>query len=225
MAAHASKIDSLNAALKIVDEMGDQALAMTLRRAIHGEERRARGSLQTDPAVAQALRRNRDAEDQRVLAQQLELKEKVSREREVKALKREAQELQEKAAKARKLLREAQELSETQDALKSFSPEMLGDGRARGGGAQFRTRRNDVLDRILRHGGAFTAQQRNDWSWFKETWDQHMAEEHNKAWGSTFAAIAQGLLEQIEAGDSTAMSTFMCNETQRCLAEVAVLRA
>ena len=103
MAAHASRIDSLNAALAIVDEMGDQALAMTLRRAIHGEERRARCTLQGDPAVAQALRRNRDAEEQRVLAQQLELKEKVSREKEAKAFKREAQELQEKVAKARKL--------------------------------------------------------------------------------------------------------------------------
>ena len=221
---HEKRLKGFRAALEIVESMGDVAVAMTLRRAIHAKEREARAMLQTEPEVALAMRRRRDAEEQRALEQQQEFKEQMQCEKKVKELKREAKECQEKVAKARKLLREAQDLAQTQTALKSFTVEMLGHGRLRGGGAAHRNRRLDVLDRIARHGAEFTPQQRNDWKWFKEAWDDSMSESHNKDWGSTFARIAQHLMERLQGGEVTAASTFMFTETERCLKDIKVLR-
>ena len=69
-----------------------------------------------------------------------------------------------------------------------------------------------------------SAQQKNDWQWFKREWDAKMAETHNKAWGAEFAEIANGLLEKLKAGNESAVSDFMYNETIRVLSEVPTLQ-
>ena len=133
--------------------------------------------------------------------------------------------LQEKTAKARKQLKDATDMLETQDAMKSFSPDMLGEGRARGGGAQHRARRMELLDRLLRYGAVFTPQQKNDWKWFKDAWDHALSEHRNKEWGSILAGSVQGVLDKLEANDVTAISKFMYDETSRVLLTFRVIQA
>ena len=83
----------------------------------------------------------------------------------------------------------------------------------------------DLLDRLVRHGVAFTPHQRNDWKWFKDAWDHAMSEHHNKEWGSLSARIVQGVLDKFEANDVTAVSTVMYDETCRVLSTVRVIQA
>ena len=218
-------MDAMRGALEAVEHIGDLGLALTLRRAMHGEERRVREMMRTHPEVVETMRLSVEAQEHSIMMQRAELKEKLNNEKRVAELKREAKELQERTAKARKQLKDATDMVETQDALKSFSPDMLGEGRARGGGAMYRARRMDLLDRLVRHGAAFTPQQRNDWKWFKDAWDHAMSEHHNKEWGSIFAGIVQGVLDKLEANDVTAVSEFMYDETRRVLSTVRVIQA
>ena len=54
--------------------------------------------------------------------------------------------------------------------------------------------------------------QRNDWTWFRESWDMAMVAEHKSDWGRKFAEWMQGVLND---GDSNAFSKFVFNETCR----------
>ena len=100
---------------------------------------------------------------------------------------------------------------------------MLGDTVPRGGTAKCRDLRFEVLDRVRALGGALSAQQHNDWPWFKHEWDTAMAEEYDKAWGSQFAGIVQNLLDELTQGNASAVSDFMRDETARVLNEVETL--
>jgi hypothetical protein len=73
-----------------------------------------------------------------------------------------------------------------------------------------------VLDRLVRLGQGISAAQRNDFAWFKDAWDSKMFEEHAGAWPALFATWAQQVLQQHEAGNRSAFSVFLHNETQRC---------
>ena len=100
---------------------------------------------------------------------------------------------------------------------------MLGQGRVHGGGAAHRNRRMEVMDRLGSHGD-LSAQQRNDWQWFKEEWDKAMAQEHNAEWGGKFAETIQAVLEEIQGGCKAALSQFMYRETKRYLQHIPMLR-
>ena len=85
----------------------------------------------------------------------------------------------------------------------------LGDGRPKEGGTDGKKNRAQVLDRLSRLGQGISAAQRNDFMWFKDTWDKKMLEEHGVGWPAIFLGRAQRLLNQHETGDGTAFSVFM----------------
>lgn len=220
---HSANLDALQRALANVRIANNPGLEMTLSRAIHDEERKARGRLQTDPVVAQALEQKRTAEDAEISKQRKALKQQMQAAADAKQTQREAKQAQTQLQQVRAQLREAQNLKATKDALKSYTPEMLGHGRRGGGVVAHRSRRQEVLDRLASQG-SLTAAQRNDWQWFKDEWDSKMAEIHGELWGQKFAEIAQGLLAQMENGSQSAVSLFMYAETRRVLCNVPVLR-
>ena len=113
---------------------------------------------------------------------------------------------------------------ETHDALKSFTPEQLGDGEKKGGSTAHRTRRFEVLDRLKSRGSPLSAQQQNDWAWFKEAWDETMREVHDAKWGSTFAGMMQSILNDLVSGLASAVWEFMYRETKRVLSDVKISR-
>lgn len=199
------------------------SLEMTLCRVIHEEKRKARGRLQTDPVVAQALEQSRAAEDAEISKQRKALKQQMQAAADAKQTQRDAKQAQTQLQQVRAQLREAQNLKAMKDALKSYTPEMLGHGRRGGGAIVHRNHRQEVLDRLASQG-PLTAAQRNDWQWFKNEWDSKMAEIHGELWGQKFAEIAQGLLAQMENGSQSAISQFMHAETRRVLCCVPVLR-
>ena len=220
---HGARRDALRKALEIASRLNSPSLEISISRILHDEERKMHGRLQTDPAVAQAIERNRMAEELAIVQEQKVIKNQLAAKNAAKESLKETKEHQLQLQRVKAQLREAKDLVAAKEALKSYTPDMLGEGRPRGGGAAFRTRRQEVLDRLLTHGN-LTPQQRNDWNWFKEEWDKVMADTHGISWGSEFAKICQGLLEQVRAGQTSAVSEFMYSETRRCLSDVALLR-
>ena len=81
----------------------------------------------------------------------------------------------------------------------------------------------EVLDRLGTHG-TMSAQQRNDWQWFKEEWDKEMSAQKGETWGATFAEAVQSVMSDLRSGKSSAVSEFMYTETKRVLSHVPVLR-
>lgn len=222
--AHARTVDSLKAALHIVDELNHPSLSVTLMRAIHDEVRRARAVQKGSPAVARALL-SKNAEEQRLaLVSRQQAQEDWHRNAQNKKMKRDLHELENKAKKARLALRELQGLQECNDALKTWSPEMLGFGHLRGGGANFVKRRMEVMDRIAAQADSMSAQQKNDWEWFKEQWDSKNIEQHGKDWGKVFAETMNGLMHELKAGRTSAVADFMYKESKRLLNDIPVLR-
>ena len=95
---------------------------------------------------------------------------------------------------------------------------------SRGGGVAAKKRRWEVLDRLARLGQGLSPAQRNDFGWFKETWDSRMLQEYGDSWPEVFMGWMQQLLGENEKGVANAFSLFVHNETRRCFDGVSALR-
>ena len=140
--------------------------------------------------------------------------------------KRVAEELagvKEELKKARTAQREGEHLVELREVWKTYTPEMLGQGKKGGGGADFVKRRMGVLNRI-RQLAPLSLEQQNDWDYFTTSWDRQMAEYLAGDWPEMFCEHVQHILDELRAGSLNALSIFMNQETQRVLGDVAVLR-
>ena len=220
---HSARREALKQALEIVAQLNCPSLELTISRVMHDDERKLRQIQNAPSAVAAAMERQREAQERAATQEHKLVQEQLAAKLATKAAKAEAKEYQNKLNRVRTQLKDAQDLLAAKEALKSYTPEMLGEGKARGGGAVFRARRFEVMDRLLTHG-KLTPQQNNDWNWFKDAWDKHMSETYDQQWGHEFAEICQGLLDQLRQGISAAVSNFMYNETRRCLSDVSLLR-
>ena len=109
--------------------------------------------------------------------------------------------------------------------MNTFSLEDLGHGRSRGGGAAGRKRRHKVLDRLARLGQGLSPAQRNDFSWWKDSWDAKMLGEHADEWPSVFAEWVQRVLTDCEGGSGNAFPLFVHTETRPCFDGEQALRA
>ena len=114
-----------------------------------------------------------------------------------------------------------EELSACRHAIKSYTIPELGDGSPKAGGSKARKKRFEVLDRLSRLKAGLSAGQRNDWLWFKESWDAAMVTEHGASWASVFAGWVQTVLDDPR---STAFSVFVYKETCRVFHATAALQ-
>jgi len=218
------KLSVYEKAKELMDSIGDRSVAMVMARTIHAEHRKAAGHLQRDPSIAQALNDQLREEFQEDTRKRIEYTKAREAEAEARKAKQEATAAKRQLTAARAKLKETQSLHECGETLKRFSPKMLGDECAHGGPNHCRQARFEVLERLLAHGNALTPQQKNDWPWFKREWDAKMAAAHDKTWGSKFAGYMQNLVEELEKGNASAVTDFMCNETMRVLNDVPTLQ-
>ena len=100
----------------------------------------------------------------------------------------------------------------TRHAVKTFTPESLGSNSNNAGGAKCRDRRFEVLDRLARYRSGLSPGQKNDWLWFKQSWDTAMVSEHGAEWAETFSGWIQQVLDDQR---SNAFSLFVHSETKR----------
>ena len=208
-----STIESLRA---IGSVSGVQSIELELKK----ERRRKRQLVKESPAVAEAFLQRRRAEEQNTLAR--------------KRLAAQMNEQSRKAAKAiadrdaavaelkrhKSIIQEMESIRACKHAIKTFTVEALGEDSHNAGGAKARTRRFEVLDRLARFRAGLSPGQKNDWQWFKESWDQAMVAEHGKNWGSKFAGWMQQVLDDER---SNAFSCFVHTETCRVFHGIAAL--
>ena len=107
--------------------------------------------------------------------------------------------------------------------MKRYSPEALGQGKARSGGVAARRLRYEVLDKMAKLGTGLTPSQKNDWAWFREAWDDKMCDEHELEWGRVFSQWMQQILDEMSDGVANAFSMLMYDETKRPFSKTPML--
>ena len=145
------------------------------------------------------------------------------REKELAKLRQQQQQTEETLRKRKLEIRAAEGILETKHAMKRYSKEMLGQGKPRSGGAKAQKNRWEVLDRLAQMGSGLSPAQRNDWKWFKETWDSKMCEEHHLNWGGVFAEWTQQVVDNVTDGMPNAFSVFMEAGTRRNFSDNVML--
>ena len=183
-------------------------------------KRRRREISKESPAVAEAFLQRRKFEELETLRQRQRIAGEKERERQrVKAI------ADRDAAKAelkqvRNEMKDLEATRATRHAIKTFTPESLGSGSNNAGGAKCRDRRFEVLDRLARYRVGLSPAQKNDWNFFKESWDLHMVHEYGAAWADTFAGWIQEVLDDDR---SNAFSLFVHSETKRVFKDLVAL--
>ena len=224
--ASAQRLNCLKRALAAIAELpdpGDPGLEVTLKRAMHAEERRAFGRQQEHPEVAQALQRNHQEERQELLRQRKALEDRARLAQGTKDLQAEAKIAAEKLQQKKAEVERHTAVLECKQAAKSYTPEMFGQGKKNGGDSKHRKERFDALDRLAKRS-VLSAEQKNDWELFKTHWDAAQSKQHAENWGKTFAELLQGLLRAVQDGDARALSKWMHQETQLRLQHVLFVR-
>ena len=184
------------------------------------ERRRQRELVKESPAVAEAFMQRRKAEEQDTLMRKRLVEQQNKRSREA------AKAIADRDAAVAELKRHKTSIQEMEStrackhAIKTFTPEALGAGSHNAGGAKAKSRRYEVLDRLARLRAGLSPAQKNDWPWFKESWDQAMVVEHGKHWASQFSGWMQTILEDER---SNAFSLFVYDETSRVFRDTAAL--
>ena len=102
---------------------------------------------------------------------------------------------------------------ETKYAMERIAPDALGHGHATAKGVAGRKLRFEVLDRLSRLGTGLSPAQRNDWAWFRNSWDIKMVEIHKDKWAQTFCGWMQHCLDEIADGHCNAFSVFVHRAT------------
>ena len=79
-------------------------------------------------------------------------------------LRKETKQANELLRKRKQELLSIESILETRHAMKRYSPEALGQGKARSGGVAARKLRHEVLDNMAKLGTGLTPSQKNDWA-------------------------------------------------------------
>ena len=185
--------------------------------------RRLRGLCREDEDVVLALRAHRDAEDKLQRKRLRDVREAQAKMLTKAKLQRELQDVNEEVKKRKRQVMEQESILAEQAAVKKFSLDELGKGKANGGATAGRKNRHEVLDRLGRSCGLSPAQ-RNDFKWWKEEWDSVMLNAHKENWADTFASWMQRVLSDWKGGVSNAFSLFVHSETCRCLRDEYALQ-
>ena len=213
MSALESAIEGLRATGNL---RGVQVLELELTK----ERRRLRALTQESPAVAEAFLRYRAVEDQDALARKrlCELQTKKKREAAKAIADRDAAVAELKRVK--NTISETEALKACKYAVKTYTLHALGDGTENGGGYKGRALRFEVLDRLARLGAGLSDGQKNDWTWFKSSWDEAMLAENPHCWPMIFAGYMQGVMDDER---TNAFSEFVYKETLRVFSGHAAL--
>ena len=217
---HEQKIAGLTDALEACRAAGCFKAMQDCEFELRKEKRRGRELLKEDPAVAETFLERRKADAQRHLHKRLLADELNNQLHAAKRAKQESDAAVAELKRAKDALKEYELIRECRHAMKTYTVGALGDGSANAGGAAARKRRFEVLDRVVRIGAGLSPGQKNDWHWFKESWDAAMVSEHKDGWALQFVSWIQGVLDDTA---SNAVSLFVYNETCRVFKGVVAL--
>ena len=200
--------------------MGSLRGVQCLESELAKERRRLRALIKETPAVADAFSRFRMIEDQDALLQRrLSDRQKQMKRDASKAIAdRDAAVAELKRLK--KNIEEHENLAATRHAIKTYTLPSLGEGFADAGGAKCRNNRFEVLDRLARMKTGLSAGQKNDWIWFRASWDQANLTFYGEHWATIFSGWVQGVLDDER---SNAFSVFVHSETMRVFHGIAAL--
>ena len=196
-----------------------------IQLAIDKQRRHMRALGREDADVAIALRdRQREVEAQHQLAAR-RVEDAYRMNLTAKRIKAQVAEAGAELKRKHAALKDVEDALALRHAMKTFTPELLGQGQKRAGGAKAQKVRFEVLDRLASYGVGLSPDQKNDWSLFKHAWDSKMVDEHDVNWGSTFAGWVQQIVEDMASGKgNNAFSMFMHNEWRRCLSDEPAIR-
>ena len=215
----------LEAAMSSLREVGAQASVAHLQNEVRKEKRRERASSREDPEVLHALALQREQENAAERQRRKMLQEDKKRAVTATQLRDAAAAATALLKKRKKEIEAAEDVLHAKHAAKQFTVEGLGKGATTKRCLDAaKKRRWEVLDRLARLGQGLSPAQRNDFGWFKETWDSRMLQEYGDSWPEVFMGWMQQLLGENEKGVANAFSLFVHNETRRCFDGVSALR-
>ena len=219
------KLELIKHSIQELDSMGAFSAAHKLRYEMHKEVRKLRTLSKEDPGVARAVQGLSDAATDHASSQLRALEENHRQELSAKRLRLEIDASKAELQRKKDAIKELDEIFDMREEVKTFTPDQLGSGQKFAGGAKGLRNRHELLDRIAHLGTGLSPQQRNDWSWFKHSWDKAMLGEHGGEWPNLLASWMQKVLQDMtQEGGSNAFSLFVHAETQRCLRDVLALQ-
>ena len=165
-------------AMDVLKTYGAVTAVQQLENETRKELRRQRMQATDNPAVADALMDLKTARARAEREQMLAVRDANKKQQELARLRKQSAEAAEMLQKRKKELLSVESILETRHAMKRYTPEALGQGKPRSGGVAARKLRYEVLDRLAKLGAGLTPAQKNDWSWFREAWDDRMCAEH-----------------------------------------------
>lgn len=214
----------LASALQGLKDTGCIGAAILIQNQMNKMAKTLRLLQREDPAVANAFSQIQDIEYREEIKQKQLMDTQISTQKALQKVKRDLEDAKSELKKRKAAIMDVEKLVEAQQAMQNFSSQQLGEGGRKGGAAACKKNRFLVMDRLSRLGQGLKPQQANDFSFFKEAWDNHMSVEHDTQWGSLFAGLMQKVMDDITRGTTNAFSVFVFNETRRVLSEVARLQ-
>jgi hypothetical protein len=214
-------LDVLKVVLEQVRSVGQDALAATVANAIRRQERVCRGNKRTNSGVSQAMLANHAAAVADVsVAQSIVAKADADAKRTrltIKQMKAEHDRLE----AARVALQKASTVVECLNTVKSFETSDFGQGHPKGGTAEHKKNRMQVLERVRMRFPPLPPEQANDWEWFKPRWDKSRLDKFHVdvkgAWGAQFRNEIVALLQRLRDGDVQALSRWMADQSREYL--------
>lgn len=218
-------LSCLEQAIKELQANGLFKPAHLLKVELDNERRQLRALAREDGQVMLELEARSRVQEQKQLAIIRRAEEEHEQVLTAKRIKASIAETDKQLKNKQQALKDLENTLEERHRMKTFTPEYLGQGQKRAGGAKGQRARFDVLDRLAHLGVGLSPEQKNDWAWFKSAWDAKMVAEHDKEWPMLFSGFMQQVLEDMaQQGGSNAFSSFVHQETLRCLSDQIALR-
>ena len=219
-------IATFESAIVSLKARGAMRAVANLENEIAKERRRLRGISKMNPGVLLALARQRDEEHAMERKRKRCIEERNAETLSRNKVRQQLKDADALLAKRKKELLDVETVLEAKHAIKTYSVSDLGEGCSRGqrGSGPAQKRRFEVLDRLARIGAGLSAEQRNDFAWWKNAWDDKMLAEHGQHWATVFAGWVQCVLKDHEGGAGNAFSIFVNSETRRCFDSEVALR-
>ncbi len=218
---HQHRLDVLNVVAEQLRTIGHDRLLIAVDNALVAERRRAHGRGQTNACIAAALLQNQDANLQRLIDGRSLMARLADEAHQRRASLAELRKEQARLEEQRLALHKASTVVEAFNALKSFDAKDFGQGHPKGGTAEHRRARMQVLERLRAKSAPLPADLANDWEWFKTHWDvarlDRLHHSRRDAWGSIFRDIVLAVLDRTKKGEHNALAKWMVQECREYL--------
>ena len=222
---HTDRLEKYRRATDVLDSLGGTVSAgmrNTISRTMKWERKKFKRHDGAAAAVAASM-------EELVHAEELAMMNCREQQRDIKRMEREKQKarmdlkkVQEQVRQEKKKQRALEEAARSYEAFRKYSVAALGGQKKGGGGKPYQRVRLEAMERVKTHA-LLTMQQGWEWPYWKVQWDSIMADCHGTEWGKLFGQIMMRLLERLKDGESTALSDFMRDETERVMSDIQVL--